>query len=77
MSTQNATPNDQDLPTWAQINKREELINTITLARIEAKKRERSADLELRMRKAAAEQTAAILAAYVRDGFLLPSEVPA
>lgn len=68
---------NQDVPTWEVINKRQALINKITLARIEEKKRRRSADLDLRMRKAAAEHTAASLAAYVRDGFLSPEELPA
>ena len=77
MSITNATPNDQDLPTWAVINKRQALINKITLARIEEKKARRWAEQDLRTRRAAAEQTASILASYVRDGILKPEELPA
>lgn len=76
MSTPNATPN-QDVPTWAVINKRQALINKITLAQLAEKKRRHPDDLDLRMRRAAAEDTAFILAKYVRDGILDPSEVPA
>ena len=76
MSTPNATPN-QDLPTWDIINKRQALINKIELARQEERKFRRFVEQDLKIRRAAAESTAAILASYVAKGILKPEQVPA